>query len=88
MNQPVRYLVRIIKRGPNLERFGWAICRQDNLLEVQRSTEIFETRTEALLDSVRAAQLLAFSLTIDILGLNCKAARLVASQPNQRGNSK
>jgi hypothetical protein len=86
MKQPVRYLVRIIKRGPNSERFGWAICRQDSLLEVQRSTEIFETRTEALLDSVRAAQLLAFPLT-DTPGLSCKAAPLVASQPNQRSNS-
>ena len=88
MNQPVGYLVRIIKRGPNSERFAWAICRQDNSLEVKRSTETFETRTEALLDSVRAAQLLAFPLTIDTLGLNCKAATLVASQRNQRSNSK
>ena len=65
MNQPVGYLVRIIKRGPNSERFAWAICRQDNSLGVKRSTETFETRTEALLDSVRAAQLLAFPSTID-----------------------
>jgi len=88
MNQPVGYLVRIIKRGPNSERFAWAICRQDNSLEVKRSTETFETRTEALLDSVRAAQLLAFPLTIDTPGLNCKAATPVASQRNQRSNSK
>ena len=70
MNQSIRYLVRIIKRGPNSEGFGWAICRQDNLLEVQRSTEIFETRTEALLHSVHAAQALAFPLAIDLLGLH------------------
>jgi len=69
MNQQVRYFVCIIKRGPNSERFGWAICRQDNLLEVQRSTEIFETRTEALLHSVHAAQALAFPLAIDIPGM-------------------
>ena len=69
MNQSIRYLVRIIKRGPNSDRFGWTICRQDNLLEVQRSTEIFETRTEALLHSVHAAQALAFPLAIDFLGM-------------------
>jgi len=88
MNQQARYVVHITKREPAGKRFAWAICRQDDSLEVERSTETFETRTEALLDSVRAAQLLAFPLTIDIPGLDCKAATLVASQPNQRSSSK
>src|SRR5215813_9513037 len=65
MNQPVGYLVRIIKRGPNSERFAWAICRQDNSLEVNRSTETFETRAEALLDSVHATAFLVFPLTVN-----------------------
>ena len=89
MDQSIRYLVRIIKRGPNSERFGWAICRQDNLLEVQRSTEIFETWTEALLHSVHAAQALAFPLAIDILGMAKKkdeAAMPAASRPCGRPN--
>jgi len=60
MNQQVRYFVCITERGPTGERFGWAICRQDNSLEVKRSTESFETRIEALLASVHAAQSLAF----------------------------
>jgi hypothetical protein len=65
MNQRTRYFVRITKRGPVGERFGWAICRQDNSLEVNRSTETFESRTEALLDSVHAAASLAFPLTVN-----------------------
>ena len=88
MDQQARYVVHITKRESAGKRFAWAICRQDNSLGVKRSTETFETRTEALLDSVRAAQLLAFPLTIDIPGLDCKAATLVASQPNQKSNSK
>jgi MerR, DNA binding len=68
MNQPVSYCVRITRRGPFADRFGWAIRRQDNLLEVQRSAKTFETRIEALLDSVHAAQELAFPLEIDIPG--------------------
>jgi len=65
MNQRTGYFVRIIKRGPVGERFGWAICRQDNSLEVNRSAETFESRTEALLDSVHAAASLALPLTVD-----------------------
>jgi hypothetical protein len=65
MNQRTGYFVRITKRGPVGEQFGWAICRQDNSLEVNRSTETFESRTEALLDSVHAAASLALPLTVD-----------------------
>ena len=64
MSQRTHYFVQIAKRGPVGKRFGWAICRQDNLLEVNRSTETFESRTAALLDSVRAAASLAFPLTV------------------------
>jgi hypothetical protein len=71
MKQETRYFVRITKQGPVGKRFGWAICRQDNSLEVNRSTETFETRTEALLDSVHATQSLAFPL--DIPGADCQA---------------
>jgi len=65
MNQQTRYFIRITKREPAGERFGWAICRQDNSLEVNRSIETFETRTEALFDSVRATAPLAFLLTVN-----------------------
>jgi len=75
MNQQVRYFVCITERGPTGGRFGWAICRQDNSLEVKRSTESFETRIEALLASVHAAQSLAFPLDIDIRDPNCQATR-------------
>jgi len=66
MNETVRYCVRISGPGPSGDRFGWVICRKDNLLEVQRSTKTFETRIEALLDSAGAAQELALPLEIDI----------------------
>jgi len=75
MNQQVRYFVCITERGPTGGRFGWAICRQDNSLEVKRSTESFETRIEALLASVHAAQSLAFPLDIDVGEPNCQARR-------------
>jgi hypothetical protein len=65
MEQTVRYCVRIGKRGTLGDRFGWSICRQDNSLEVNRSTETFETRVEALVDSVDVALALAFPLSIE-----------------------
>ena len=64
MEQTVRYCVRIGKRGTPGNRFGWSICRQDNSVEVNRSTETFETRVEALLNSVDVAFALAFPLSI------------------------
>jgi hypothetical protein len=67
MGQAMDYFVRVTRRGQSNERFGWAICRQDTSLEVKRSTETFETRIEALLDSVREAQLLAFPLDLSAL---------------------
>ena len=73
MNQHSRHVVRITKREPKGERYGWAICRQDHSLEVRRSTETFETLTEALLDSAHAAQSLAFPVGIDIPDPNCQA---------------
>jgi hypothetical protein len=73
MNQQSRHFVCITKGQPKGERYGWAICRQDNSLEVKRSTETFETLTEALLDSVHAAQSLAFPEGIDIPDPNRQA---------------
>jgi len=72
MNQQIRYFVCITRRGPTGERFGWAICRQDNSLEVNRSAETFETHTEALLDSVHAAASLAFPLTFNGPSASCE----------------
>ena len=48
-----RYIVRISRHGA--EDFGWAIYREGDAVEVCRSTGLFRTRIEALLDSARAA---------------------------------
>ena len=59
MSQPTRYLVRITRRGPEAEAFGWHICHIDDSDVIQRSAKTFPTRVEALLDSVRVAASLA-----------------------------
>jgi len=64
MQQLPRYVIRIARRRPASERYGWAICRQHDSVEVKRSTKTFETCTEALLDSVQVAQSLVFPLEI------------------------
>ena len=48
-----RYIVRIGRHGA--ADFGWAIHREGDANEVCRSTGLFPTRIEALLDSARAA---------------------------------
>ena len=50
---PCRFLVRIARREAGT--FEWCIYREDDLVETHRSTCLFETRIEALLDSARAA---------------------------------
>ena len=48
-----RCFVRISLHGANA--FGWEICREVDAIEVHRSTRLFATRIEALLDSARVA---------------------------------
>jgi len=66
MNQDTaRYTLRITGRESRAGRFGWSICRQEDSLEVKRSARTFETRAEALADSVQAAMPLTFPLIVD-----------------------
>jgi hypothetical protein len=65
MSPPTRYLVRITRRGPEAEAFGWHICHNDGSQVIQRSTKTFPTRIEALLDSVRVASSLAMVVMVD-----------------------
>jgi len=60
-----RCTVRITRRGSRANRFGWSICRQEDSLEIKRSTMTFETRMAALADSVQAAMPLTFPLIVD-----------------------
>jgi hypothetical protein len=48
-----RYLVRFTRHGA--ESFGWEICRKADSIEALRSTLLFATRIEAILDCARAA---------------------------------
>jgi len=58
------YTVRITRRGPSSDRFGWSIWGPEDSLEIKRSTMAFETRMEAIADSVQAAMPLAFPLIV------------------------
>ena len=60
MSQTERFFVRITRRGRSEKRFGWEICRQDNLLVVARSTKTYPTRAQALIASAKAASGVAF----------------------------
>jgi hypothetical protein len=67
MSEQEQYLLRIVRTGSR--NFVWEICRQYDLdLVVRKSTATFPTRTEALLDSVRAAISLDYRFTVDIEG--------------------
>jgi hypothetical protein len=51
--------VRISSCGA--ESFGWEICRKADLIVIHRSTRLFATRIEAILDSARAAATLGIT---------------------------
>jgi hypothetical protein len=51
-----RYFVQISQHGA--EAFGWQICREADSIEVHRSTRLFATRVETILDAARAAAML------------------------------
>jgi len=47
-----RYFVRIGQQ--DADAFGWEICRERDSIRLRRSTRLFATRLEAILDSVQA----------------------------------
>jgi hypothetical protein len=61
MGQAIRYFVCVTQHGRSNGRFGWEICREDNSLVVERSTNTFSTQVQALVASAKAASCLAFS---------------------------
>jgi hypothetical protein len=61
--RPIHYLLRVTRKGPSAEPFGWQIIRQQDSVEIARSTKTFETRVEALADSARVAAPLALEGT-------------------------
>jgi len=67
LKQASRYFVRVSRRGPPAEPFGWEIGCEAESVEAHRSTRTFSTRIEALLDSVRTAAALE-SLLADSKG--------------------
>jgi len=44
-----------------VESFEWEIVREEDLMVLQRSTRLFATRIEAILDSAQAAATLTFT---------------------------
>jgi hypothetical protein len=63
--QAPRYFVRISRRGPPAEAFGWEICREVDSVEIHRSTRLFATRIDALTDSVSTAAALSMAIIVE-----------------------
>jgi len=63
MSRPIQYVLRITRGGPSTAPFGWQIIRQQDAVEIARSTKTFSTRVEALADSARTAAPLALGGT-------------------------
>jgi len=57
-----RYVVRISRKSA--EAFGWEFSHDDDSIVVHRSTRMFPTRVEAILDAARAGA--ALSIAIDL----------------------
>src|SRR5262245_59720406 len=76
MGHVVHYFVRVTQRGRSNGRFGWEICRADNSLIVERSTNTFSTRVQALVASAKAASCLAFPVIVDSVRLGHAARQL------------
>jgi hypothetical protein len=55
-----RYIVHISR--PGAEAFRWEICRVADSIVVHRSTRLFATRIEAILDSARIAATLSIAV--------------------------
>ncbi len=55
MSISTHYQVRVSHRGPPGQPFGWELCRRCDGSEVERSTETFRSRHEALREGERMA---------------------------------
>lgn len=79
MSEPTRYTVKISRRGPPSRPFGWEICQLEDGIEVERSTNTFSTRGEALADSAPALAPL-------VLAPESTARDQAAAAPKGRGS--
>jgi hypothetical protein len=52
-------IVRVVSLPDATGSFIWEICREDDVVVVERSKQSFPTRLEALLDSAKAGAALA-----------------------------
>jgi hypothetical protein len=59
MGRNDKYLVRVTGLAGTAGLFIWEICGPDGTAVIQRSTESFRTRVEALFDSAQGAAALA-----------------------------
>ena len=57
MSLSTHYQVRISHRGLPALPFGWELYHRNSAIEVERSTETFRSRYEAIVDGERAAVL-------------------------------
>jgi hypothetical protein len=57
-----KYIVRVTKSGTDAAPYGWVIVRETDDHEAARSSRTFVTRTEALIDSARAAAALTYDV--------------------------
>ena len=53
------------RRGPPARPFGWEICHSTDGTEVQRSTETFRARHEAIADAETVARSLELRMAND-----------------------
>src|SRR5215472_13183317 len=67
-SEGLRYFVKVTRRGPPAEPFGWNICRDVDSVEMHRSTQTFATCIEALLESARIAATLARASLLRLVG--------------------
>lgn len=76
-----RYTVRISRH--EADAFGWEISRKSDSIEVHRSTRLFSTRVEAILDSARAAATLRIGvIEPSVEGENQNGGRCSSAVPS------
>jgi hypothetical protein len=80
LSQAPCYFVRVSRRGPPAEPFGWKIYSEVDSVEMHRSTQTFATRIEALLDSVRTAAAMAVVLVVERSSADCKSGAACAQR--------
>ncbi len=65
MTTTTRYRVNVSRRGPPARPFGWEICHSEDGTEVQRSTETFRARHEAIANAETVARALELRFAND-----------------------